>query len=113
MAGGAPLGNRNSGRGTMFRDQITKIITQENETLPEKKRRLHRSAQTLLTQAAKGTEWALKELANRLDGKAIQGVELSDPNGRSLNFFDPANLRNLSEAEAKQLKDLLQKATHE
>lgn len=107
--GGAPQNNKNAARAKLFQDSLRKIIVQE-ESLPEKKRRLHKAADQLLNQAAKGEEWAIKELANRLDGKAVQGVELAGPEGESLNMFDAGSLRHMSPEKVQELKSLLKEA---
>ncbi|OGC95810.1 MAG: hypothetical protein A2W25_15150 [candidate division Zixibacteria bacterium RBG_16_53_22] len=107
---GAPLGNTNGTKTKLFLKTLHKIITDDEYNLPEKKRRLFLAGQQLVNQAARGEEWAIKELANRLDGKAKQQVELSGEDGAPLNFFDPANLRNLSPEETQALKVLLKKA---
>ena len=109
QSGGQP-GNQNGRRGTMFRDQLIKIINQEAASLPEAKQRLRQAAMKLLSLAADGEEWAVKELANRCDGKSPQAVELTGHEGDALNFFDPANLRNLDAAESEALRALLKKA---
>ncbi len=110
--GGQP-GNNNPRKLKPFYEQLMKIIKQEELTLPEKQRRFYKAANKLLKLAGEGDRECLKMLADRVDGKAVQGVELSDPEGNSLNFFDPANLRNLSTNEAIQLRQLLNKAATE
>lgn len=110
MPGGAPLGNANNKKGTLFRNQLTKIIKQEETTLGEKQRRLYKAANKLLGEAAKGEEWAIKELANRLDGKAVQGVELSGEGGVPINIFDAGAVRNMDPQKLSLLRDLLQEA---
>jgi hypothetical protein len=112
MPAGAPLGNKNGSKGKMFLNTLRLIIAQEETTLPEGRRRLRLAADRLIALAAEGEEWAIKELANRLDGKAVQGVELSGSEG-AVNFFNPATLRNLSPDETNQLQILLKKAASE
>jgi len=107
---GAPKGNRNSAKTRIFTNTLLDLIKNEELTLPENKRRLRMCAGKLLSKAAAGEAWAVKELANRIEGKAIQGVELSGPGGSAVNFFDPAMMRNLSPGELDKLKELLGKA---
>lgn len=107
---GAPQGNQNARKGKPFLAMLHKILTDDEMNKPEKQRRLWQAGQQLLTLAAAGEEWAVKELANRLDGKAIQGVELSDPDGKALNLFEPGMLRGMEPEEITQLRHLLNKA---
>jgi hypothetical protein len=76
--GGQP-GNQNAAtKNKPFWDAVTRAIAQEDG------KRLRRAAEKLLTLAAKGTPWAVKELADRLDGKAHQSVDLANPDGSAL-----------------------------
>lgn len=68
---GGQLGNNNPARGKLWNDALRKAITQEDG------KRLRRAAEQLLDKAAEGEAWAIKELADRLDGKAFQSVELT------------------------------------
>ena len=45
---------------------------------------LRKAAEQLLKCAANGEGWAIKELADRLDGKAHQSVDMSNPDGTPL-----------------------------
>lgn len=111
MAGkGAPLGNNYATKSKPFLDQLRKIIAAEDLDPKVKVKRFRKAADQLLTQAARGEEWAIKELANRLDGKAHQGVSLENPDGTPLNMFDAAALRHMDPSEVAALKELLQKA---
>lgn len=92
-----------------FNEQLHKIITQEDLTLAERNRRLYKAASKLLTAAAKGDEWAIKELANRLDGRAFQAVSFENPDGTALNIFSMEQLRGLAPAELSTFKELLAK----
>lgn len=68
---GGQLGNNNPARGKLWNDALRKAIVQDD------KNRLNQAAQMLLDKAAEGEAWAIKELADRLDGKAFQSVELT------------------------------------
>jgi HPt (histidine-containing phosphotransfer) domain-containing protein len=58
-------------------------------------KRLRDAAERLLDIAAAGEAWAIKELADRLDGKPHQSTSLENPDGTSLftgitvNFVRP------------------------
>lgn len=68
--GGQP-DNNNNRKGTMWNDALRKALVQNNY------RQLHGAAKALLDKAESGEPWAIKELADRLDGKAFQSVMLS------------------------------------
>lgn len=109
MAGvGAPLGNNYGARNSKpFYDQLRKILAQEDMTLTEKNRSLHKIATVLIKRAVKGEEWAIKELVNRTDGKAVQGVEVSGADGQPMNLFNAAMLRSVDPKKIELLKSLL------
>lgn len=69
---GAPVGNRNAvgaDPGKPFRDAVTRACKQEDG------KRLRQAAERLLDLAASGEAWAVKELADRVDGKAVATVD--------------------------------------
>lgn len=68
---GGQEGNNNAGRGKLWNDALRKAIVQDDAL------RLRKAAEQLLDKAAEGEAWAIRELADRLDGKAFQSVELS------------------------------------
>lgn len=91
---GAPVGNKNAigiqDSEKPFREALNRAIKQENG------KRIRQSAEMLLDKAAEGEPWAIKELADRIDGKVAQQVigsgkegefitkmivELIEPNG--------------------------------
>lgn len=73
MAGrGAPLGNRNAGKSKPFWHAIDRAIAQEDG------KRLREAAEQLLNLAAAGEQWAVRELADRLDGKPAQEITGAD-----------------------------------
>ena len=62
----APFGNNNATKNKLWSDTLRRAIAQDDRN------RLWRAAQNLLDQAASGEQWAIRELADRLDGKAQQ-----------------------------------------
>jgi phage I-like protein len=71
--GGQP-GNRNAKReNRMFSDSLRKSIAQANNS-PDKLRKI---TDKLVKDAGDGNLMAIKEVADRLDGKAHQSVEVS------------------------------------
>jgi len=77
MSAGAPLGNTNAAKGKLFYDQLRKIAIQQ----PEKLRNV---AESLFAAAEAMEPWAVKELLDRLDGKAVQQTELTGAEGSPL-----------------------------
>ena len=73
-------GNANSGpkREKPFRDALMLAI-KEAEAKENQHRALRKIAERLLDEAAAGNVQALKEVADRLDGKVPQGIEGGDP----------------------------------
>lgn len=65
---GAPVGNQNAKKVKPFADAINRAIAQDDG------KRLREIAEKLLTMAADGEIAAIKELADRTDGKAIQAI---------------------------------------
>lgn len=69
----APIGNKNAvgqqDAERPFRDALNRAIKQENG------KRVRQAAEKLLDLAADGEAWAIRELADRIDGKAMQAVE--------------------------------------
>lgn len=66
--GGQP-GNQNATKTRPFWSAIDRAIAQEDG------KRLREAAEKLLDAAAAGEQWAVKELGDRLDGKAIQQID--------------------------------------
>jgi hypothetical protein len=70
----APIGNTNAVKGKMFYDKLRKALIQEPQ-------RLERIVNELITQAETGEAWAVKEVIDRLDGKAVQTTEMQNSDG--------------------------------
>lgn len=74
---GAPIGNINASKGVMFKDKLRLILTQEPH-------RLRAIADTLVRKAEEGEPWAVKEIMDRMDGKAHQAVSVENADGSPL-----------------------------
>ncbi len=68
---GAPLGNQNAAKSRVFSDALRRAIAQDDG------QRLRDAAEKMLTLAAAGESWAVKELFDRLEGKPAQAVTLA------------------------------------
>lgn len=72
---GAPIGNQNALKNKPWRDALDRALAQDDG------KRLRDAAEKLLSAAANGEPWAVKEIADRLDGKPMQQTEISGPDG--------------------------------
>lgn len=77
---GAPIGNTNASKSKPFWHAIDRAIAQEDG------KRLRKAADKLLDAAAAGEDWAIKELADRLDGKPAQAV--TGPDGGPIQVLE-------------------------
>ena len=87
---GAPIGNNNSNKSNrLWGDTIRRAIAQSDADV------LRKIAEALLTKASEGDMAAIKELGDRIDGKAMQAVELSGRDGEPIPVavYLPANDR--------------------
>lgn len=100
---GAPIGNKNAQKGRVWNDQLRRAIIQDDG------RRLRASVEQLLNLASNGEPWAIKELADRLDGrtKHANALEASEepeiktikivfvsPDGKEVNEVTSLNMSN-------------------
>ena len=75
---GAPEGNDNARKGKMFYDQLRKILVQNDQL------KLRKISEKLAESAEKGEAWAIKEIMDRMDGKAVAIQEIQGPGGAEL-----------------------------
>jgi len=82
-------GNKNAAKGKLFFDQLRKVLIQDDQL------RLRHIAEKLVEAAEDGEAWAVKEIIDRVDGKAIQFQEITGADGEplvtsiSVNFVKP------------------------
>lgn len=72
--GGAPTGNNNAKKNKLFYDSIKKHLIQN----PQK---LENIVIKLCQAAEDGEAWAVKEIIDRVDGKAVQASEIGGIDG--------------------------------
>jgi hypothetical protein len=70
-SGGQP-GNQNAAKNKAWRSALDRAIAQDDG------KRLRAAAEKLLDLAEAGEAWAVKELGDRLDGKAAQAIINAD-----------------------------------
>ena len=75
---GAPVGNTNAQKGKMWNDALRRAIVQDDH------KRVRQAVEKLLDLAADGEPWAIKELADRLDGRPAQLTTLENSDGTPL-----------------------------
>ena len=85
---GAPFGNNNATKNKLWSDTLRRAIAQDRGD------RVRQAAERLLDEAAKGEQWAIKELADRLDGKSLQsntieGIEDMPIRSIEVKFVSP------------------------
>lgn len=75
---GAPKGNSNASKGKAFKDALRKALKADGID------RLPLIANTLVEKAIEGEQWAVQEIANRLDGRPAQEVAVTGEDGGPL-----------------------------
>ena len=83
--GGQP-GNQNGKKGKLFYNQLRVALVQVDS------RKLRTIAQKLVDAAELGEPWAIKEVIDRVDGKAVQSTEISGLDG---GIFETLNTINI------------------
>lgn len=76
--GGAPEGNDNAKKGKLFYDQLRKVLVQNDSF------KLRKITEKFVEAAEKGEAWAVKEIMDRMDGKAVAIQEIQGPDGTQL-----------------------------
>lgn len=75
---GAPKGNDNARKGKLFYGELKKVLVQEDA------RKLRAIANKLVDAAQEGEPWAVKEIMDRIDGKALQATSIENPDGTAI-----------------------------
>lgn len=70
---GAPVGNNNATKGREFREALKRALAHRHETASNG---LMEIAAKLVQAAEEGEGWAIKEIADRIDGKPAQSMML-------------------------------------
>ena len=90
--GGAPLGNKNAAKGS----QLTALLHAALNANDRLKLRLgvEKVAEALILKAQAGDISAIKEFADRVDGKSVATQELTGPDGSALNISLPIEFKD-------------------
>lgn len=78
--GGGQPGNQNAKKGKLFYNQLRKALVQEDSL------KLRKIADKLVDAAEQGEPWAIKEVIDRVDGKAVQATEISGADGGEIEL---------------------------
>jgi len=88
MPGGAPTGNQNAVKGMRWRNAIEKAL--DNRCKSDGQKALVAIAEAMLAKAAEGDISAIKELGDRMDGRAHQSTSLEGPDGGPVKIQEVA-----------------------
>jgi len=101
----APIGNRNYLKNKPWAEAIRIELAQYEDDSIKAGHALRAIAKTVIMKALAGDKDAVTEIGNRTDGKAVQGVELSGPDGAPMELLSkPVN-------HAKVIADAKKRAT--
>lgn len=77
MGPGAPLGNNNPGKGKAFAGALRRVLAEAGTN----REKLLEIADALVAKAMSGDVQAIKEIADRIDGKVPQALEHTGDGG--------------------------------
>jgi hypothetical protein len=73
-------------------DALRLELNRVDLTDKDKRKKIHRLAEKLVSCALAGEGWAFKEIGDRLEGKAVQPLEHSEADNRTIHQFSDAEL---------------------
>ena len=71
MPAGAPEGNNNAAKGALFNTALKRALARAGKNVDGG---LNKVCDMLIKAALDGEQWAVKEVADRIDGKAHQSI---------------------------------------
>lgn len=87
---GAPIGNQNAKQGAEWRSAIKRALTRRSGE--NWRKGLDELADRYIEAAAAGDAWALKDVADRLDGKPAQSTRLESDGPLTIGLVDFSSL---------------------
>jgi hypothetical protein len=96
---GAQPGNDNAREGRRWREALRRALARSQGTID---RGLDRLADTVVAKAAAGTPWALEHIAERMDGKSPQVVQVTVSDASSLSDSELADIARRGRAGTAQ-----------
>ncbi len=73
MPAGAPEGNTNGAKGAQYNSALKRALARSGKTVDGG---LNKVCDQLVAAAIAGEQWAIKEVADRVDGKASQAINI-------------------------------------
>lgn len=92
-SGGQP-GNKNAVRAKRFRNALERALAREGKG--DMDVGLNKLADTLVREAKKGEAWAMKEVADRIDGRVPQAVEMTGEGGGEIVVRDASTTMGIA-----------------
>ena len=86
MPAGAPTGNQNAAKAKLFYDGLRRALARSGTTVDGG---LSKVCDKLVEAALDGQQWAIKEVADRFDGKPAQSLDIGNKPGET---FDITNV---------------------
>jgi len=83
MPGGAPEGNENAAKAKLFHDGLRRALARSGKTVDGG---LNKVCDQLVKAANNGEQWAIKEVADRIEGKAPQAISLGNDESGSFDI---------------------------
>jgi len=81
-SGGQP-GNTNGTKGALYNSALKRALARSGKTVDGG---LNKVTDQLVKAAIAGEQWAVKEVADRMDGKAPQALTVGNPPGEAFNI---------------------------
>ncbi len=74
MPAGAPEGNENAAKGALYNSALKRALARAGKNVDGG---LNKVTDQLVQAAIAGEQWAVKEVADRIDGKSPQAIDLN------------------------------------
>ena len=71
---GAPIGNQNAAKAKRFYDGLSRALARKGKTVDGG---LNKVCDQLVEAAVNGEQWAIKEVADRIDGRPAQSLTVA------------------------------------
>ncbi len=87
---GAPIGNQNAKQGAEWRSAIKRALSRKSGE--NWRKGLDELADKYIEAAANGDAWALKDIADRLDGRPAQSMKMESDGPLTIGLVDFSSL---------------------